>query len=66
MKAVVFHEHGGIDKLRYEERPDPLVKDNEVLVRVKDCALNHLDIWANGPSKHSDSTSSHLRERYLR
>jgi len=45
MKAVVFHEHGGIDKLRYEERPDPLVKDNEVLVRVKACALNHLDIW---------------------
>jgi NADPH:quinone reductase-like Zn-dependent oxidoreductase len=45
MKAVVFHEHGGIDKLRYEERPDPLVKENEVLVRVKACALNHLDIW---------------------
>jgi NADPH:quinone reductase-like Zn-dependent oxidoreductase len=45
MKAVVFHEHGGIDKLIYEERPDPLVKDNEVLVRVKACALNHLDIW---------------------
>ena len=46
MKAVVFHEHGGIDKLRYEDRPDPAVKDNEVLVRVKACALNHLDIWA--------------------
>jgi NADPH:quinone reductase-like Zn-dependent oxidoreductase len=45
MKAVVFHEHGGTDKLRYEERPEPLVKDNEVLVRVKACALNHLDIW---------------------
>ena len=45
MKAVVFHEHGGIDKLRYEDRPDPTVKDNEVLVRIKACALNHLDIW---------------------
>jgi NADPH:quinone reductase-like Zn-dependent oxidoreductase len=45
MKAVVFHEHGGVDKLRYEDRPDPLMKDNEVLVRVKACALNHLDIW---------------------
>ena len=45
MKAVVFHEHGGTDKLRYEERPDPSMKDNEVLVRVKACALNHLDIW---------------------
>jgi NADPH:quinone reductase-like Zn-dependent oxidoreductase len=45
MKAVVFHEHGGVDRLRYEERPDPVVKDNEVLVRVRACALNHLDIW---------------------
>jgi NADPH:quinone reductase-like Zn-dependent oxidoreductase len=45
MKAVVFHEHGGVDKLRYEDRPDPVVKDNEVLVRVTACALNHLDIW---------------------
>jgi NADPH:quinone reductase-like Zn-dependent oxidoreductase len=45
MKAVVFYEHGGVDKLRYEERPDPLMKDNEVLVRVRACALNHLDIW---------------------
>jgi len=46
MKAVVFHEHGGIDKLRYEDRPEPVVRDNEVLVQVKACALNHLDIWA--------------------
>ena len=46
MKAVVFHEHGGVDKLRYEDRPDPVAKDNEALVRVKACALNHLDLWA--------------------
>lgn len=45
MKAVVFYEHGGIDKLRYEDRPDPTAKDNEALVRVKACALNHLDLW---------------------
>lgn len=45
MKAVVFHEHGGPEKLQYEDRPDPKVKPDEVLVRVKACALNHLDIW---------------------
>jgi len=45
MKAVVFHEHGGPEKLRYEERPDPKIEQDEVLVRVKACALNHLDIW---------------------
>ncbi|MGH7167479.1 MAG: zinc-binding dehydrogenase [Nitrospiraceae bacterium] len=45
MKAVVFHEHGGPERLRYEERPDPKIEQDEVLVRVKACALNHLDIW---------------------
>jgi NADPH:quinone reductase-like Zn-dependent oxidoreductase len=45
MKAVVFHEHGGPDKLKYEDRPEPQIKPDEVLVRVKACALNHLDIW---------------------
>lgn len=45
MKAVVFHEHGGPEKLTYEDRPEPPIKPDEVLVRVKACALNHLDIW---------------------
>ena len=45
MKAVVFHQHGGPETLRYEDRPEPQVKPDEVLVRVKACALNHLDIW---------------------
>ncbi|MGQ0666693.1 MAG: zinc-binding dehydrogenase [Nitrospiraceae bacterium] len=45
MKAVLFREHGGPDKLSYEELPAPQIGDQEVLVRVKACALNHLDIW---------------------
>ncbi|HEV2176343.1 MAG TPA: zinc-binding dehydrogenase [Terriglobia bacterium] len=45
MKAVRFHEHGGPDVLRYEDAPDPKIQANEVLVRVKACALNHLDLW---------------------
>lgn len=45
MKAVVFHEHGGPEKLKYEDRPEPTIKPDEVLLRVKACALNHLDIW---------------------
>lgn len=48
MKAVVFHEHGGPDRLVVAEMPDPKVKPNEVLVEVKACALNHLDIWTRG------------------
>ena len=45
MNAVVFHEHGGPGKLQYQEVPAPTLGPDEVLVRVKACALNHLDIW---------------------
>jgi NADPH:quinone reductase-like Zn-dependent oxidoreductase len=45
MKAVIFREHGGIDKLEYADVPEPRISTDEVLVRVRACALNHLDIW---------------------
>ncbi|CUQ67880.1 zinc-binding dehydrogenase [Candidatus Nitrospira inopinata] len=45
MKAVLFREHGGPDKLLYEEVPMPVVAQEDVLIKVKACALNHLDIW---------------------
>ncbi|HEY0169973.1 MAG TPA: zinc-binding dehydrogenase [Pyrinomonadaceae bacterium] len=48
MKAVVFHEHGGPEVLRFEERPEPGIRADEVLVEVRACALNHLDVWARG------------------
>ena len=54
MKAVRFHEPGGLEKLRYEEVPDPLIGDTEVLVHVRACALNHLDIWSRSGSRGGD------------
>ncbi len=45
MKAIVFHQHGGPEVLRYEEVPEPQINAKEVLVRVRACALNHLDLW---------------------
>ena len=45
MKAVLFRQHGGPDKLAYEDLPTPVIGPEEVLIRVKACALNHLDIW---------------------
>lgn len=45
MKATRFHVHGGPEVLRYEEAPDPIAGAGDALVRVRACALNHLDLW---------------------
>lgn len=45
MKAVRFHQHGGPEVLRYEDTADPIAGAGEALVRVRACALNHLDLW---------------------
>jgi len=45
MKAIVFNAHGGPEVLKFTDAPDPAIRPNEVLVRVRACALNHLDIW---------------------
>ncbi|HVF92462.1 MAG TPA: zinc-binding dehydrogenase [Blastocatellia bacterium] len=48
MKAVVINQHGSEDVLEYTELPEPEISENEVLVQVKACALNHLDLWIRG------------------
>lgn len=45
MNAVRFHQHGGPEVLRYEEAPDPVPGAGRAIVRVRACALNHLDLW---------------------
>jgi len=45
MKAIVFHQHGGPEVLKYADAPEPALRADDVLVRVKACALNHLDLW---------------------
>jgi NADPH:quinone reductase-like Zn-dependent oxidoreductase len=45
MKAVRIHEFGGPEVLRYEDIADPVLRKDQVLVRVRACALNHLDLW---------------------
>ena len=52
MKAVRFHEYGSANVLRYESVNEPSAKDGEVLVRVRACAINHVDIdIRNGTSR---------------
>jgi len=45
MKAAVIHEFGGPEVLRYEDVPDPKPRKDQVLIRIKACAMNHLDLW---------------------
>lgn len=46
MKAVRIHEHGGVEKLRYEEAPEPtLAGPNDAIIKLKAASLNHIDIW---------------------
>ena len=44
MKAAFFKEHGGSDKIIHGEYRDPAPDVGEVVVRVKACALNHVDM----------------------
>jgi NADPH:quinone reductase-like Zn-dependent oxidoreductase len=45
MKAVIFRQHGGPEVLQHTDVPNPRIEANEVLVEVRACALNHLDVW---------------------
>jgi NADPH:quinone reductase-like Zn-dependent oxidoreductase len=45
VKAVRFHAHGGPEVLTYEDAPDPQPAPGRAIVRVRACALNHLDLW---------------------
>ncbi|HXN18902.1 MAG TPA: zinc-binding dehydrogenase [Candidatus Binatus sp.] len=45
MKAIFYSEHGGPEVLLYGEAPTPEIDAYEVLVRVRACALNHLDLF---------------------
>ena len=45
MNAVRFHSHGGPEVLTFEQAPDPELRPGWAIVRVRACALNHLDLW---------------------
>ncbi|PYN39822.1 MAG: NADPH:quinone oxidoreductase, partial [Candidatus Rokuibacteriota bacterium] len=44
MKAALFKEHGGAEKILYEDYRDPAIGPGEALVRVRACALNQVDM----------------------
>jgi NADPH:quinone reductase-like Zn-dependent oxidoreductase len=45
MKAAALLGHGDLDRIEYTDVPVPDIQADEVLLRVKATALNHLDLW---------------------
>jgi NADPH:quinone reductase-like Zn-dependent oxidoreductase len=45
MKVARIHRHGGPGELLYEDAPEPKIKADQVLIRVKAVSLNHLDLF---------------------
>lgn len=45
MKALLFKNHGDVNNLEYEKIDQKTLKNNEVRLKVKATAINHLDLW---------------------
>ncbi len=45
MKAMVLQAHGGLEQLSLQQVPVPQLGPRDVLLRVRACGMNHLDLW---------------------
>ena len=45
MKAVLLEEHGDVDAFVIKDIAEPTCGDDQVIVKVKACSINHLDIF---------------------
>ncbi|MBI3555527.1 MAG: zinc-binding dehydrogenase [Deltaproteobacteria bacterium] len=45
MRAAVIKQHGPPESISFEDRPVPAPEAMQVLVKIKACGLNHLDLW---------------------
>jgi NADPH:quinone reductase-like Zn-dependent oxidoreductase len=60
MRAARIHEHGRPEVLRIEQVPEPKLRPDEVLVRVRACALNHLDLFVRAGIPGMKFTMPHI------
>src|SRR3989338_923483 len=45
MRAIRVHEHGGVEQLKIDDLPGPKPASDEVLVKIRAVAMNHMDLW---------------------
>jgi NADPH:quinone reductase-like Zn-dependent oxidoreductase len=61
LKAIRIHEHGGIEKLRYEEAPEPkLMAPTDVIVKLKATAVNHSDLCVRRGLRNKEVQLPHI------
>lgn len=60
MKAVVFHEYGGIGVLRYEDIETPKLGPRDVLVKVRATALNYYDVMTRAGTYRPNERLPHI------
>ncbi|WNB93377.1 zinc-binding dehydrogenase [Bacillus sp. NEB1478] len=57
MRAVQVTGYGDVDKLEIVEKPIPEPKSNEVLIKIKACAINNTEIWMREGAYGTDTKS---------
>ena len=60
MKAAIFYRRGGPETLSCTEVPDPQPGPDDVLVRVRACGLNHMDIYVREGSHGMKAPLPHI------
>ncbi len=60
MRAIVFDRFGGPEVLEAREVPDPVPRADEVLVEVRACGINHLDLWVRRGLPGLDPEMPHI------
>jgi NADPH:quinone reductase len=60
MYAIVVHEGGGPEVLKYEKCPDPTPGDGQVLVRLEAAGINHFDLNQRQAPETSGATPPYI------